>query len=460
MRARLARGERQAADAVPVRKPWVGGASVRGQTCEPAFQHLPAALLDQRAGVPENELRHAVVVAARAQELGRGLELPIGLRERGRLLAQRAKLHTGKSNSGAAQQEVAKQRVVFVGGLGLRAPQGEVVLAMQLFEQLARGRHRGELRHHRRAHLRQQRAHQQHVAGLRVQPGKDLGGEMVEQHLRVAVGRCLRRAPRPAVLQQQHQARRPARSAAVQLALAQPLDALHLLERELQLFPAELLERRACRELAGRAGTAQHDGAETGRQRVHPLAHQRVQRGAGRHFLVIVEHQHERRLELGGERLEVAARENAQPGEIFRGEVRQRCARVRRRRARCKTEVVEKRARVVVARVDLVPQVRKLAIDEVAARQRGLARPRRGADPGQAMLALVEPLEQALAQEHVAVARARDLGEESARRGRRFGHRRILQKAVGKYLPGVHGFTPKREKAKMAATCFGGAPWP
>src|SRR5439155_14829444 len=52
MRARLARGERQAADAVPVRKPWVGGASVGGETREPAFHHRPAALLEQRARVP------------------------------------------------------------------------------------------------------------------------------------------------------------------------------------------------------------------------------------------------------------------------------------------------------------------------------------------------------------------------------------------------------------------------
>ncbi len=78
--------------------------------------------------------------------------------------------------------------------------------------------------------------------------------------------------------------------------------------------------------------------------------------------------------------------------------------------------------RIGVARVELVPEMREVALDEIATRERRLAGTGRCAHPDHRLAARVQPTEQALAAQHLGESGARDLGEEGAVAQRRCGH--------------------------------------
>ena len=122
-----------------------------------------------------------------------------------------------------------------------------------------------------------------------------------------------------------------------------------------------------------------------------------------------VQHQRERRCELGEQALEVAPREDGEAGLVLRREERELLA-LAFARAGGEAEVIEERGDVGVAFVELVPERRDLGLVEPARRERGLAAARRAGDPGDGMV-LLQQLEEAPARQHAGHARPSRLAQ-------------------------------------------------
>ena len=122
--------------------------------------------------------------------------------------------------------------------------------------------------------------------------------------------------------------------------------------------------------------------------------------------MVAVEHHGERRLQTGVQRLEIAPREDRQPGMVFRTQNRQRLGVVWPDVFRRQSQIVEKRRDFAIAFVELVPEAGDCGVIEIARRQGGLAAARRPGNPNHRSFApLVEQPEQALARQDPRQAR-------------------------------------------------------
>jgi len=217
------------------------------------------------------------------------------------------------------------------------------------------------------------------------------------------------------------------------------LDAFDFLQRQLQVVPAEQREvavRAGTRLLGGSRRAAKDERDEALRQRREAFAQHRMERGVGRHLLVVVEYERERRLETSAERFKIAPRENGQAGEVFGGQVRQRLAQPWCSIGDGHAQIMEERTEVTVPRVQLIPKVAQIAFGDIAAHERGLARARRSIDPDDRTTFTVKPPEQAFAQEYVGRARARDFCEAGEGRLYLSLHRCILPTSFsGSLLP-------------------------
>ncbi len=349
-------------------------------------------------------------------------DVPVGFEQRGGLALQGPELVSCKQLRRAGEQEFAEQRVILVARVDVLALEREVVALIQALEQLVGAGKARQLAHVVHGHFAEQRAGGEHALSLRIERSEDLAGEIVEQHL---MSRALRHALRIVqlrLLQQEHEPTGPTLRPLAQLlhldrACALPSRQLRecsdLIDVQAQLIPTEqqqlLVEARA-RPFRGRRGAAQHDRREIFRQRRDPVAQSDVQRRARRHFVIVVEDQHERCLDACRQCFEIAAREHRNVRVELGPQLRQHLAIELQRVGSREAEVVEERRQIAVAAIELIPQMRNAADFEVAADERGLARSRRSAQPDERTGALVERTEQAGARQHARVARARDFG--------------------------------------------------
>jgi hypothetical protein len=124
----------------------------------------------------------------------------------------------------------------------------------------------------------------------------------------------------------------------------------------------------------------------------------------------VVDDEHRARREQREERAQEAAREAREVGRVFGAEARQAGEALRARRQQLRggeRQVVKERAGIGIAGIGLEPDAGRLARIEVARDERRLACAGRPGDPYDRVRARgVEPLEQALAPQHVVEPRA------------------------------------------------------
>jgi hypothetical protein len=143
------------------------------------------------------------------------------------------------------------------------------------------------------------------------------------------------------------------------------------------------IEPRALRrERRRRLAAAQHDEIDAGRQRFDHSAQHLLQGRVVGDILVVVEHEHARRLQVPVDPLEVAAAERARIRCVVRREVRKRgLAPPGDRRFDREPEVMEERGRIFVVGMHPVPHGAQLALGDVSADEGRLTGAGRPGDP-------------------------------------------------------------------------------
>ena len=427
MASRLRRVERPAADTLPVQQPWIRSPLALRQTVQPALDDLVAPLVHECRSVRDDESRQRVRIAGCAQQLGCFFDLVVRFEQRCCFLAQGRQLGGIEHLRRARQQKVAKQRVVLVDGLVARMPQREVVALVQILQQLARMRAVRQLDHGVQRHLSEQRGHREDALLRRTQGCVDLAGEVVEQHLMTRAGERCFRIGELALLQQQDESTGPAlrlfvqhlgRGAQLAVGANQRVHVLDFVERQPQLLPAqqhELIVDAHARERGRRTGATEHNDHEAARQRCDAVTQGSVQLGVRGYLVIVVEHQHERRLHTCREHFEVATSECRASAE-FRGQVRQSGPLVAGRVTHREAEVMKERGQIAVALVQAIPQVRQILRFEIAAGERSLAGARRPAHPDDRLVPIVQQLDQPGPPQNPRVVRTRDLCGNRVRR--------------------------------------------
>ena len=357
------------------------------------------------------------------EQLERLVEQAAALQGPGRIADRQRKRLRRQRLARSLAQEFLEQGVVAIDMDRGRAALDEEVAPIEVLQHPARAAGCAHAFGEIDGHARQERGRQQHLLDVGRRTLEDLAGEVVEcRFAAVQLDGLGVPAHSAQAIQREHAAGRPAAHQRLD-AIRQGLVAAAERARQAAAFLRRQAQRVGCQhphallgdqraELHQRCAAADDEHVDAVRNLFDRLFDQDLHDGRGIDVFVVVEDDDRRRRQQREQGLEAAPGKARHVGQELAGQQRQFSALPASERRGGLSQVVEKRRRVAVAFVDVVPEGGQAAGGQVAGDERALARAGWPLDPQRRPFARrVQQHEEPLARERVEQAGWPQLGE-------------------------------------------------